>query len=100
MHNDDPKSIGHCLQGNPLKSIVEKANQITALDKALYHLLPPEVASHCQVMNITNKTLILQADSAAWATRVRYLIPSLLAAFSQQKLPVTLIQCRVRPIAS
>ena len=97
MQTDDPKSITHCFKTGSLKFIVQKANRITALEKVLENFLPSEILPYCQVMNISHKTLILQLDNAAWATRVRYLIPNLIEAFSQQKMPITSIQCRVRP---
>ena len=97
MQTDAPKSITHCLQTGPLGFIVQKANQIAALEKMLQDLLPPEIIPYCQVMNILHQTLILQLDNAAWATRARYLIPNLIDAFSQQKMPITSIQCRIRP---
>lgn len=94
---DDPKSIIHYFKTGSLKFIVQKANQITTLKKILENLLPSEIIPYCQVMNISYKTLILRLDNAAWATRVRYLIPNLIEAFSQRKMHITSIQCRVRP---
>ncbi|MFW0083915.1 MAG: DciA family protein [Coxiella endosymbiont of Haemaphysalis qinghaiensis] len=48
-------------------------------------------------MNLTQRTLILQLESSAWATRVRYLVPHLLKQFAQQNLGIQRIKCRVRP---
>lgn len=96
MQTDNPKSVTHCFKIGPLKFIVQKANQITALEKVLENFLPSEIIPYCQVMNISHQTLILRLDNAALATRVRYLIPNLIEAFSHQKMSITSIQCRVR----
>ncbi|QTS83763.1 DciA family protein [Coxiella endosymbiont of Amblyomma nuttalli] len=94
---NDPKSITYYFQTDPLRFIVQRANQITALEKMLVNFLPSEVIPYCQVMNISHQTLTLQLDNAVWATRVRYLVPNLIEAFSQQKMPIASIQCRVKP---
>lgn len=94
---DDPKSVTRCFQTGSLKLIIQKANQIAALGKILENLLPSEIIPYCKVMNISHQTLILQLDNAAQATRVRYLIPNLIEAFFQQKMPITSIQCRLKP---
>ena len=97
MQIDDPKSIAHYLKTGSLGLIVQKAKQITAIDKMLESFLPSEMVPYCQVMNVSHKTLILRLDNAAWATRVRYLIPNLIETFSQKNMPITSVQCRVRP---
>ena len=98
MPPNDPKQVNHCFQTAPLSAIVKKAYQIAAFEKQLSSFFIPEkIIPHCRVMNITGKTLILQLDSGTFATRVRYLIPDLLKAFERQKVPITTVQCRVRP---
>lgn len=97
MQTDNPKSITYCFKTGSLKFFFQKANQIIVLGKILENLLPSEIIPYCQVMNVSRQTLILQLDNATWAMRVRYLTPNLIEAFSQQKMSITSIQCRVRP---
>ncbi|HLB57305.1 MAG TPA: DciA family protein, partial [Gammaproteobacteria bacterium] len=65
-----------------------------ALNKWLHGTLPQEMIPHCRVMNVAHQTLILEADSATWATRVRYLTPTLLEQLSDHSIKK--IECRVR----
>ncbi|MFW0078883.1 MAG: DciA family protein [Coxiella endosymbiont of Haemaphysalis qinghaiensis] len=92
-----PKSIAQCFQTSSLKLIVQKSHKILAVEKFLNQIMPPEIPPHCQIMNLTQRTLILQLESSAWATRVRYLVPHLLKQFAQQNLGIQRIKCRVRP---
>lgn len=94
----EPKSIIFCLKSPSLKAIVEKANRIAILKKLLNEILPKELSSRCHVTNISNGTLLLQLDSAAFSVRVRYLIPTLLEQLNQKKMRVTTIRCCTRPL--
>lgn len=55
-----------------LSGIIQRGRQLYGLNLLIQKLLGPELAAHCQVTNIRDKTLILATDSAAWATRIRY----------------------------
>ena len=94
----DPKPISGCLQqGSALSQIVQQARAIAAADEALQSVLPAELAPHCHVINLRAETLIVATDSAAWATRLRYLAPSVLESLHQLATPlmVQVIRCRV-----
>lgn len=97
MQSSDPKSIKQCFQTSSLKLIVQKAKKILSIERFLNQILPPEIAPHYRIMNLSQETLILQLENAAWATRVRYLVPYLLEQFAQEDLGIYRIQCRVRP---
>ncbi|MCC6207745.1 MAG: DUF721 domain-containing protein [Gammaproteobacteria bacterium] len=49
----------------------------------LLNRLPPSFQQHCRVAGITQQTLILHADSPAWATKLRYYCPQLPADLCQ-----------------
>lgn len=69
-------------------------------DEVLHSLLPDELAPHCHTVNIISNTIVIETDSAVWATRLRYLAPELIKIL-QQNSPfahLTEIQCRVRPL--
>ena len=94
---NNPKRVSHCLQTASLSTIVKKANQIAAFEKQLSRFIPKKIIPYCRVMNISGKTLILQLNSGTFSTRIRYLIPDLLKSFERQKVPITTVQCRIRP---
>ncbi|MFV9988714.1 MAG: DciA family protein [Coxiella endosymbiont of Dermacentor nuttalli] len=97
MQPSDPKPIKQCLQASSLRLIIRKAKRILSVERFLNQILPPEITPHYRIMNLSQETLILQLENAAWATRVRYLVPCLLRQFAQEDLRIYRIQCRVRP---
>lgn len=65
-------------ENSSLDGVIRRGRQLQGLNTLISELLGSELAAHCQLANIRDKTLILTADSAAWATRVRYMAPQLL----------------------
>ncbi|AUJ58743.1 DciA family protein [Coxiella endosymbiont of Amblyomma americanum] len=98
MQTHDPKSIKQCFQSRSLRLIVQQVRKILAIEKCLNQILPTEIISHYRIVNISQKTLILQLENSALATRVYYLIPHLLEQFTKQKLiGIQKVQCKVCP---
>ncbi len=93
----DPKIIDACLNSGVLQQIVSKARNLSTLNQILKEILPKEVATHCRVINFDGPTLILEADSATWATRVRYLSAELTEQFLLRGKEINKIECRVKP---
>ncbi len=94
----DPKSITTCFHSNLLQGIVAKARQLAALDKALFEVLPKEMAPHCRVMNVTEQSLIVETDSATWATRLRLESETVIRQLAHRQFNfIKRIECRVRP---
>lgn len=76
---NDPIPVQKVLNAqNTLKSLLNKANTLRTIEQQLQKLLPKEISAHCQVMNLTNNTLVLGVDSAAWATTLRFIEKELL----------------------
>ena len=99
MQPSNPKSIKQCFQTSSLRLIVQKAQQILAVERFLNQIMSSEIPSHCRIINLSHGTLTLQLESSVWATRVRYLVPHLLEQFAQQDLgiqKIKRIKCRVR----
>ncbi|OGO95478.1 MAG: hypothetical protein A3F41_02095 [Coxiella sp. RIFCSPHIGHO2_12_FULL_44_14] len=96
----DPKPLAELLQSRALQSLLHKTQQITETNQLWQQALAVELRPHCHIMNITQHALVVEVDSATWATRVHYLSDFLLEEL-QKKLPylssVTKIHCRVRP---
>ena len=47
-------------------------------------LVGPEVAAHCRPASLTDGELVLVAESSAWATQLRLLVPTLSARLAEQ----------------
>lgn len=67
-----------------LQRLIKQAQTLQALEDRVSEQLPPSLRSHCKVAAIYDDVLVMSASSAAWATRLRYLAPSLLE-FLQQR---------------
>jgi hypothetical protein len=51
---------------------VEHARFLQQLDARLRAALPDSLSQHVRVANLQDDRLVMLADSAAWATRLRY----------------------------
>lgn len=67
----------------PLKKIIHSGNQnlrrltgsihqIKQLNKRLARILPANTCQHCQISSVSEDSLIVHCESAAWATRIRF----------------------------
>jgi hypothetical protein len=61
-----------------LPRLVKRAQALQALDDHLGEYLTPLLKSHCTVAALRDDVLVINAHSPAWATRLRYLAPSIL----------------------
>ena len=90
MTTKPEKTIRSLLNNNngQLGQLLKKNQQLETINALVQPLLDEELALHCQVANFREGCLVLQADSAAWATRLRYQIPVLLQALrTPDRLP-------------
>ena len=65
-------------------------------------LLPQELASECRVGNVRDHVLTVHINNAAWATRLRFLVPELLQSLNRLAdfTTVTEIRLKVVPLVS
>lgn len=68
LNQQDPQSI--------LGFIQKKVLQLNQLND-LWQKNWPELAQHSRIANFREGCLVIEVDNAAWATRLRYLIPDL-----------------------
>jgi hypothetical protein len=61
-----------------LARLVRHASLQDAWTDQLRALLPQDLASECRVANVRDHVLTVHINNAAWATRLRFLIPQLL----------------------
>lgn len=71
----------------------QQAKLLAAVRKAI----PAEFASACYHALIRDRVLVLHVDSAAWASRLRYLTPGLLSALRRAYPGLKSGRIRVRP---
>jgi hypothetical protein len=82
------KTIHQLIQnqtGGGLAFIVQRSlllRHIDTLFKTSQSLL---IGQHCHIINMRDKTLVIQTDSAAWANRLRYMIPDFLEFWHSHK---------------
>ena len=60
-----------------LAILVTRTRQLRRLTLEFRRHLDPELAPHCYISQIENDLLVVFVDSAAWATRLRFLVSQL-----------------------
>lgn len=61
-----------------LARLLSHADRQEAWTAQLRALLPQELASECRIGNVRDHVLTVHINNAAWATRLRFLVPELL----------------------
>ena len=79
----------------PVAQRIERLGREEGLLGEVRALLPVGERPHCVRAALRGGTLTLTLDSALWATRLRYRIPELLAAFAPAG--VTALKTRIEP---
>jgi len=81
---------------NQLNKLYTHAKDICALNEKLHNYLAPNLSSHCSIANYSAETLIVNADTSAWASKLRNRIPDILA-FARHECGLSkLITVRIR----
>ena len=78
-----PRPINQLLTTGTVPDLIAHARQLQSLSTALRRCLPADAAPHVQVVRWSDGQVTVQADSTAWATRLRYLSPQLLRQLQQ-----------------
>jgi len=75
-----PKTLRTVLAtGCPtLETLLAHAQRLKRLQDSLDELFPSSVRPHCQAASFQGDHLVLNVSSSIWATRIRYLLPTLL----------------------
>lgn len=74
----NPASL-ESLLNRGLGRLLDRAKTLQRVEQWLKRHLEGPLASHCRVANINGSVLVLQVDSPAWAGRLRYQAPKLMA---------------------
>ncbi|MBI5448397.1 MAG: DUF721 domain-containing protein [Gammaproteobacteria bacterium] len=85
-------------QSGQMGRLLEKVDELNALDRLVKSCLDPFLIPHCQVANLRSGCLVMMAESAAWATRLRYTFPDLLSRlrYEARLFNVTSLQCVIQ----
>ncbi len=79
-----------------LNKLYTHARDICALNEKLHNYLAPSLSSHCNVANYSADTLIVNADTSAWASKLRNRIPDILDYARHECGLSKLISVRIR----
>ncbi|HEC30107.1 MAG TPA: DUF721 domain-containing protein [Gammaproteobacteria bacterium] len=58
-------------------SVTKSLSDMEKFEAFLKKNLPEEINKHCHPLHLTDSELVLVVDSAAWNTKLRFIIPSL-----------------------
>jgi hypothetical protein len=94
------QSFAQCLKANgKLAQLMQQAELLRQINHSFHRRLhDADLVGHCQVMNWRQGCLTVRVDSAAWATRLRFLTPQLLVSLRTDLKELKEICYRVRPI--
>ncbi len=62
-----------------LNELYTHAKDIHALNEKLEKYLTPSLGNHCSVASYSEDTLTINAETSAWASKLRYRIPDILS---------------------
>jgi len=92
------RSIDDLIGSNAaLRQLGEALARRNALLQRVRQALPDEVAHHCVAAEIEDHALRLLADSAGWATRLRYFARDLVRRLRADGVGVATLEVRVLP---
>jgi hypothetical protein len=96
-----PRSLQLLLGSGASAGLLEHVHYLQTLNEQLCACVAPDTASHVQVADLNADRLLIHADSAAWATRLRYLAPQILRCLHRVPSLTALrrIDIRVSPVA-
>jgi hypothetical protein len=93
-----PLKIKEIIGNRAQSKLVAQARLLMDLEIQLQRLLPAPLQAHCRLLAVNGTTLVLAADSPAWALRLRFHTHQLVR---QLTLPRSVrlrgIRIRVRP---
>ncbi len=84
--NTHPASFGAYLhkKNSTLSDLYQQALAFKEIDQSLKKFLDPSLSSHFILASIKTEVAIILVNSPAWATRLRYNIPTILEALNNE----------------
>ncbi len=85
-------------EGSALADLTRQAQEFGRLTESLRASLPADLRPHILGVTRTARRAVILTDSAAWASRLRFLRPELEEALAKLlQAPVDSVQIKVRP---
>jgi len=78
-----PRPLKHLFGSGPVQQLFAQARHLKQLSADVCSCVEPDMVAHTTVAAEHDHSLVLLADSAAWATRLRYQTPQLLRCLTQ-----------------
>lgn len=92
---DRPLATGDLLSGTALRALSIRSRRHELILGELRKALPETLGAHCQACVDRDDTLVVFTDGSAWATQLRFTIPSRLAELSA-RFGGSWTRCQVR----
>lgn len=80
------KPLSQLLKENTgeLHGLLAHAARLERATRLLLAALDPPLNQHCRVANIKDSVLVVQADSSAWASKLRFRVAAVLACVQRE----------------
>ena len=79
-----------------LQAVLNKAKGLKEIEQLVKAALPADIGAHIVVGQYTGTSLSLISDSAAWATKCRFMMPQLMIELKKTQWLSTLQDCKVK----
>jgi len=89
-----PRLAAEAAMADETGATLRRALWLDALDQQLRPLLPPGLAGHCRLANVSGGQLVFVTDSPVWRARVRLAEAELLDAARSVGLNPTAVICK------
>lgn len=90
----DPRPALDALMADPAGDPLRRALWLDALDRRLRPCLPPSIAPHARLANLSGNTLVFVVDAPAWNARLRLAEPVIIDAARSVGLAVDALVVR------
>ena len=94
-----PRPAAEAALADETGATLRRALWLDALDQRFHPLLPPGLAPHCRLANVSGGQLVLVTDSPVWRARLRLAEAELLDAARSIGLTVERVEIRVAKAA-
>ena len=81
-----------------MSQVCDHIEQLGKLQTKLHGYLEPPLNEHVIIADYKQKTLVFHADSAAWATKLRYRTPEILGLFKDDLPGIRTIRIKNPPV--
>jgi len=100
-HANSVKKLLSGGRSTQLRRLTQFSSQLTELSALTQSCLPTPLQGHCQAINIRGKTLILQTESPAWASQLRFYTPAMLSTLTHHRCNyIKEIHIRIKPVSA